>query len=149
MHKLAKKHLRRIEVLAIILALIFVPAIFITRVAPEAQSTISAPYLVVNGLLPLLGAWIILEIFQLIVVHARASMTPLGTTELAQWYFIGWIVFVATFLFILYSAVGNIDWVNYFYYQIPETARRWLLAFSILGFLKLVPVIFYKRHRPM
>lgn len=149
MHKAAKKHLRRIEVLAIILVLSFVPAFFITRVAPEAQETITAPYVIAYGLAPILGAWLILELVQLVVIHARETMPPLSKELRAQWYFVAWVAFIACLLFVLYTAVGNIQWVNNFYYQLSPTARIWLIAFASLGFLKLVPVIFYKRHRVM
>jgi hypothetical protein len=148
MSESAKKHLRRMEVLTIILVLSFVPALFLTRVVPEGQETISAPTAVVFAIAPIVSAWLLLEVVQFVVAARRRGARELGSVAQANFYFLAWVAWVVSFLIVLYAAVGDVEWINFFYDLLPPFLRIALVTLAVLSFLKLVPVIFYKRHRP-
>lgn len=148
MDQKARRHWRRIEVLAIVFFLTFVPAFFLTEVVPEGRDAISAPTTIVSFVAPIVSAWILIELMQLFVAIKRPGEREFSSTALANFYFLAWVVFVAFFFFILYVALGDIEWVNYFYDQLPLFTRLWLIAFTTITWLKLVPIIFYKRYRP-
>ncbi len=148
MEKQAKKHWRRLEVLLIVLVLSFVPVFFLTQLAPEGQETISAPATVALGVAPILVAWILLELLQFFVALKIPGEREFSSSAKRHFYFFAWVAYVVSALWVLYVAVGDVEWINYFYYQLPPMLQIFLGGLAVLSFLKLTPVIFYKRTRP-
>jgi hypothetical protein len=146
--KKVKKHWRRIEVLLIIFVLLFVPGLFLTFVVPAGPNSINAPLSVALGTAPVVVAWILLELVQLLVVVRRDDGSVFGSAARANLYFFAWVAYIGSALFLLYAAFGDIEWLNYFYESVPPLLRIGLVGFAALLWLKLTPVIFYKRSKP-
>lgn len=144
----ARKHWRRVEVLLIVLVVVFIPALFLASV-PESGSFVRAPGAVFFGAAPVVSAWLVIELAQFLFLWRRPGGREYSSATLANLYFLAWVAFIFSALFVTYVAFGDIEWMNYFYNQLPPLLRVWLTAFAVIVWLKLLPVIFYKRSRPV